>query len=150
MIMFTSCKKNVVYQENVKIPDNIWDMNNIAVFKPTIDSINIPYNLNINVRHAHLYPSQNLWLFISTISPSGINQVDTFECLLADDKGKWLGDGAGDIWDVEIPYKQEIAFPEAGEYQIQIQHGMRMEKLPLIMEIGISIEKAHLSETSEN
>jgi gliding motility-associated lipoprotein GldH len=145
--IFISCNNNVVYKESIKIPDNVWDMNNIAQFKPTIDSINTPYNVYLNIRHANMYPSQNLWLFISTTTPTGATQVDTFECILADDKGKWFGDGAGDIWDVEIPYKQNIAFPIAGEYNIKIQHGMRLENLPLIMEIGISIEKIDIKET---
>jgi len=145
-IFLLSCNNNVIYDESIKIPDNVWDMNNIATFKPTIDSINTPYDISLNIRHAHLYPSQNLWLFISTKSPNGKMQVDTFECILADEKGDWFGDGSGDIWDVKIPYMQNIAFPESGEYLITVQHGMRIEKLPLIMEIGIEIEKTEIQE----
>lgn len=144
-----SCKSKTVYNESIEIPDFSWDMNNLAKFEPTIDSLNIPYDILLKIRHAHLYPSSNLWLFISTTSPSGKMQVDTFECLLADETGEWFGDGAGDIWDVEIPYQQNIAFSEQGKYLITIQHGMRMEKLPLIMEIGLCIKKAELKEESK-
>jgi len=139
LIQLLACNEKVVYENNVKIAEGVWDMNNILEFAPKIDSINKPYNIFINIRHSDLYPSQNLWLFIETISPSNITQVDTFECVLAASDGKWYGSGAGDIWDVEVPYKYQVAFPIAGEYKMKIQHGMRTEKLPLIMEVGIKI-----------
>jgi len=139
-----SCKNGVIYEKNLEIEEGIWDMNNILEFVPKIDSINKPYDIFINIRHSDYYPSQNLWLFIETISPNNLTQVDTFECVLAEIDGKWLGSGMGDIWDIEIPYKQNIAFPVSGEYKIKIQQGTRSEKLPLIMEIGVKIKETKI------
>jgi len=73
-------------------------------------------------------------------------QYDTLNCLLANDKGEWLGEGMGDIWDLSVPYKQSIGFPEKGQYTVEIKHGMRMQKVPMIMEIGLRVEKAEIEE----
>jgi gliding motility-associated lipoprotein GldH len=145
--LFTiSCDSNKVYESNVEIPDSAWDTAQVAVFQFGIEEKTIPYNLKINVRHTQFYVAQNLWLFIKTTSPSNKVQYDTLNCQLADDKGKWLGDGMGEIFDLNQTYKQNIGFPETGQYKIEIKHGMRMPKVPMIMEIGFRVETAEIKE----
>ena len=98
------------------------------------------------MRNTQFYMAQNLWVFIKTSSPTNKVQYDTLNCVLADDKGQWLGSGMGDIWDITIPYKQSIGFPEKGQYTVEIKHGMRMDKLPMILEIGLRVEKAETTD----
>ena len=64
------------------------------------------------------------------------------ECILADKKGKWQGDGAGDLWDNKIPLKQNLVFPQAGKYTFTFEQGMRLDPLPLIMDFGMVIEES--------
>ena len=66
---------------------------------------------------------------------------DTLECILADEKGKWLGTGIGDIYDNQIPFKKNVLFPKKGKYKFEIEQGMRTDIVPLIMDIGLRIEK---------
>ena len=66
---------------------------------------------------------------------------DTLECILADEKGKWLGNGLGDIYDNQILFKKNVRFPLAGKYTFEIQHGMRADIVPLIMDVGLRIAK---------
>ena len=140
-LLSISCDSNKLYESNVEIPEGIWDVENVAQFKFDIEDTKIPYNLKVNVRNTQFYMSQNLWIFIKTTSPSNKSQYDTLNCILADDKGKWMGSGMGDIWDISLPYKKSIGFPEKGQYTVEIKHGMRMEKLPMILEIGLRVEK---------
>jgi len=81
-------------------------------------------------------------LFIKTVFPNGKFSNDTLECVLADEKGKWLGTGLGDIYDNQIPFKRNVRFPMAGTYRFEIEQGMRTETVPLIMDVGLRIEKA--------
>ena len=52
--------------------------------------------------------------------------------------GKWNGD----IYDNQIPFKRNVKFPAAGKYMFEIQQGMRIDNIPLIMDVGLRIEKA--------
>ncbi len=139
--LLSACEKNI-YKHQCDIPEGIWDINNVLIFTPQIDSINKLYDINLEVRHATMYPSQNLWLFIKTTAPSGTIQIDTLECTMADNSGKWISDCAGDICDFTTTYKKMIKFVEQGKYTMEIQHGMRTDKLPLILKLGIIITES--------
>ena len=70
------------------------------------------------------------------------NNLEGLIKVLADEKGKWIGSGMGDLYDNQIPFKKNVRFPLAGIYSFEIQQGMRMENVPLIMDVGLRIEKA--------
>jgi len=141
-LWLTACNKNKVFESNVTIPNMSWSMKEAVKFDFEIKSTQTAYNLFVNVRNTESYPYKNLWLFIRTKTPSGKVEVDSLDCKLADDTGKWLGDGAGEIWDNQIKFKQRVGFPETGKYTVEIQHGMRSEPLPAIMEVGLMVEKS--------
>ena len=63
------------------------------------------------------------------------------ELILADERGKWLGDGLGDIWDNRILFKQNFRFPQAGIYKFDLQQAMRIPILPQVMDAGVRIER---------
>ena len=137
-----ACNKNKVFESNVTIPNMSWSMKQAVKFDFEIKTTQTAYNLFVNVRNSEAYPYKNLWLFIRTKTPSGKVEVDSLDCKLADETGKWLGDGAGEIWDNKIMFKQRVGFPEVGKYTVEIQHGMRNELLPAVMEVGLLVEKS--------
>lgn len=149
-LILSACNSNQIYNEQVEIKNGIWNKDSIIKLKFQINELDPFYNIYISLRAGSMYPAQNLWLFIETVSPSGKIQTDTFEAFLADDKGKWLGDCMGEICDFEIPFKYMIKFPEQGNYNMKIQQGMRRENLPFVMETGIIIEKMENVEKTEN
>lgn len=142
VLFFSSCDKNRIFDDYKGIPDNNWSSSNVIKFEVDITDIEVPTNFYINVRNADGYPFNNLFLFIKTTFPDGKMSNDTLECILADENGKWQGSGMGDIYDNQIPFKKNVRFPAAGKYTFEIQHGMRTDIIPLIMDIGLRIEKA--------
>ena len=60
---------------------------------------------------------------------------------LADDKGQWLGDGMGDIWDNRALFRERMRFPQSGLYTFEIEQAMRQNPLPQIMDVGLRIER---------
>ena len=138
----TSCDPNRVFEDNIRIPDGVWEQDNIVSFDLMVEDTISAYNLYINVRNANLYPMSNLYLFVTTTAPSGHSILDTVEVVLADEKGKWLGSGLGDIWDLQQPYKQNIRFAQRGEYTFEYEQAMRIERLPFILDVGLRVEKA--------
>ena len=142
-ILFFSCDRNQLFEQNVSMPSEGWDVKNKIKLEVTVtDSIH-PTNFYVNVRNADGYPYSNIYLFVKTIFPTGEQSNDTLECVLADENGKWLGRGVGDIYDNQIPFKRNVIFPKTGKYIFEIEQGMRTDVLPLIMDVGLRIEKAN-------
>jgi gliding motility-associated lipoprotein GldH len=140
--MFIACNKNIVYSEYKKLPEEGWKTENKLKFEVDIKDNNALNNIFLNVRHADSYPYSNLFVFLTTTYPNGKTSIDTLECVLANKKGEWQGDGAGDIWDNKIPLKKNLRFPQVGKYTFSFEQGMRVNPLPLIMDFGLTIEKA--------
>ena len=139
-LVLLSCDPGRVYEKNIKIPDGIWFKDHKVSFEVFIDDTVSAHNLYVNVRNTSLYPFSNLYLFIETTAPSGHMIRDTFEVILADERGKWLGNGLGDIWDLQQAYKRNVRFAQRGKYFFQYQQAMRMDKLPFILDTGLRIE----------
>ena len=142
VLFFSSCDNNRIFEQNQAIPESGWSTTNKIKFNVDIKDPSTPTNFYINVRNADGYPYSNIFLFIKTIFPNGKMSNDTLECVLADEKGKWIGSGIGDLYDNQIPFKKNVHFPLAGTYSFEIEQGMRTDNVPLIMDVGLRIEKA--------
>jgi len=141
VLVLMACDKNRVYEDYTKIENSIWNHENIVKFEFEIDDTSSMNNVLINLRHANIYPYNNLWLFVKSSAPNGTINIDTVECILVNKENRWLGDGMGDIWDIQIPWKNNIRFSRQGVYRIEFEQAMRVENLPGIMDIGLRIEK---------
>jgi gliding motility-associated lipoprotein GldH len=94
------------------------------------------------VRHADGYMFSNIYLFVTTTYPDGNVKTDTMEVMLANPKGEWQGDGAGDIFDLKVPIKKNVRFPLSGHYKFEFTQAMQADPLPLIMDFGFEIKKS--------
>jgi len=141
ILVLFSCNSGEVYEKYTQIPNQVWESSNTINFDVNIQDTISPHNIYINVRNSSKYNMRNLYLFITTTSPENYTLRDTFECFLANEKGKWLGNGWGDLYENKILYKQNVRFPVQGKYNFKFVQGMRTEKLKHISDIGISIEK---------
>ncbi|MBL7909648.1 MAG: gliding motility lipoprotein GldH [Bacteroidia bacterium] len=142
IFLLSSCNNNVVYSKYQKFNENEWYAKDKAVFDLEITDTLTLNNISLMVRHADAYPYRNLFVFVTTKYPDGKVLTDTMEVILSDDKGKWQGSGAGDIFDFKVPIKKNVRFPLAGKYQFSFEQGMRVDPLPLIMDFGFEIEKS--------
>ena len=140
-LFICSCNNNKVYEEYVEIKDNKWSNDNIVKFEFEIEDTSNLHNIYINIRHANVYQYNNLWLFVTSSAPNGDKETDTLECVLVDKENKWIGEGLGDIWDAQIPWKANIRFSHSGIYRVQFEQAMRVDVLHGIMDIGLSVEK---------
>ncbi|MCC7231510.1 MAG: gliding motility lipoprotein GldH [Bacteroidia bacterium] len=141
VVVLASCNGNVVFDENIKLPENRWAAGNILHFTVTIPDSSQAMNMYINLRNAEGYQFSNIFLFLTTTTPSGLRARDTVELTLADASGRWLGDGSGDIWDNRILFRKNFRFPQSGVYTFDLQQAMRIDPLPQIMDAGIRLEK---------
>lgn len=141
VLAFTGCDRKIIYTDFVKIPEESWKIDNVISFAPVVTDTSTVNNVFITIRTGVEYPFQNIWLFVSTFSPSGKTITDTIEYLLADAKGKRIGRGFGNIKETDLIFRKEVYFPEKGTYIINIRHGMRTESLKGVYDVGLRIEK---------
>jgi gliding motility-associated lipoprotein GldH len=142
LITMLSCNKNGIFNEYKTIPQAVWNRDSLVVFQITVTDTVQRHNLFLNVRNDIDYKYSNLWLFVEIIQPGDTTAViDTFEFTLADQTGKWLGHGFGGVKTNEMLFKRNVYFPLAGNYELQIQHGMRGKLLEGITDIGFRLEK---------
>lgn len=137
-----ACDKNRVFDNSFAIEDARWAVNDVKQFSFEIDDTTAFYNVLINVRNNNEYEYRNLYLFIKMTSPSNKYFEDTVEFQLADNRGKWLGKGAGNIWQSQLMMLKNVKLLEKGSYQVELMQGMRDDTLKSITDIGLRIETA--------
>jgi gliding motility-associated lipoprotein GldH len=136
------CDRKRVFEENIDIPDYSWDVKNKLSFEVNIEDTTQLHNLYVNVRHASQFQSANLFMFITIKFPNGKMAKDTLECILADETGKWKGDGMGDIWDYPTLWKSNVKFPIPGKYIFEYEQANRTPQVQFVMDVGLRVEKA--------
>ena len=91
----------------------------------------------------------NLFLISELEHPDGNTMKDTLEYRMAEPSGEWLGKGMGGVMENRLWYRENVVFPWAGVYKVNISHAMRkngdvegLSVLEGITDIGLEIEKA--------
>ena len=137
-VLFSSCRKGVVYSEFIAIPSGEWDEKALPEFDFNITDNRAGYDILLYVRHTERYPYQNMWLFVRG-NPQQYR--DTIEFYLADDRGRWLGDKHHGFIEMPVLLETNYHFPDTGRFYFAIQHGMRDSVLRGITDIGLEIQK---------
>lgn len=141
ILIFFACDHNRVFEKNLPVNEKGWNKDSVITFDVPITDTLQNHNLYINVRNDIKYKYSNLWLFVEINQPGNISVTDTFEITLADQAGKWLGEGFGGIKSQQVLFKRNFYFPVSGDYKINIAQGMREDELLGINDIGIRLEK---------
>lgn len=131
-----------MFEQNTEIKDNTWNLKNQLSFDFDVPDTNTKYNFYFNVRNTDDYPYSNIYVFFHTKFPNGKMGNDTVEFPLADDQGHWYGKGQGDLYDCQLVFRQNVRFPLAGKYHMDVEQAMRMTDLPGVQSAGIRIERA--------
>lgn len=143
LFVLSSCNRNVVYSEYKTFENADWFAKDKAVFEMDIQDVENFNNISLMLRHGDAYPYRNLFLFVTTLYPNGIEKKDTMEVILSNNKGEWQGSGAGDIFDFKVPIKRNIRFSIPGKYKFTFEQAMRVDPLPMVMDFGFEIAKSN-------
>lgn len=143
--VFCGCKNSSeVFLEFKPLDKEGWSKNEIISFDVPITDIASTYNIYLIVRNTEQYPYQNFWVFTDEFAPeTELSVKDTIECYLADNRGKWLGSGIGSVYEMPVLWQQNIKFEKAGTYTFRFTHGMRIDVLRGVKDIGLKVEKSH-------
>lgn len=141
ILLLASCNRDIIYTDSVTIPEKKWLLDFNPEFSAEINDTLNNCDILFTLRNSSSYPFRNIFLFVTTTSPNGASITDTLEYMLADEKGKWFGKGLGELHELTLSYKPNIYFPLKGTYKFKIQHGMRVEDLNGVYDIGLRIVK---------
>lgn len=142
VLLCLSCEQTTILHQYKSIPQEGWSRENILNFEIEIDSTELKSDINIELSYNNNYPYSNLYLFVSAKDTAAKSIFsDTLNITLADEYGKWLGDGWGASYQQVIEYKDIYGFPLSGVYNISIKQGMRDNPILGIERVGIKIER---------
>jgi len=141
-ITLFSCSGETVFSEKYEFPKQTWAIDEFITFDAQISDVNVPYDVIADITATEEYRTSNIWLVISTKSPSGAILTDTAQFFLADGTGKWLGEKGGSGVECKFLYKNKIKFAEKGLYKFQLHHAMRKDDLPQLASAGITVIKS--------
>tara|TARA_B100000683_G_C12495812_1_gene556088 strand:+ start:1261 stop:1740 length:480 start_codon:yes stop_codon:yes gene_type:complete len=149
LVLLTSCMDIPYFTESKSVDESGWLSKDTLEFNFTIIDPSNKFKGSIDLRHNGDYPYSNLYLFIDITYPNNMHRLDTLECILADNRGRWYGSGLGDMVSHRIEYLPAIQFPLEGHYQMNISHGMRRDPIEEITDLGLRLENLSL-ESSRN
>lgn len=128
-------------QQYRHIPSTGWYADSLLLIPvPVSDTIG-EYEVSIGLRYTDEYRYRNLWLFATLVAPDGTQTIDTLNCRLADEYGRWYGSGIGATMQQREMYKESLRFPHSGTWHIAIQQGMREECLQGITDVGVKVSR---------
>jgi len=142
-ILLGGCSKSPVFSE-FKSTAGHWHQDSIMSFQFDVDDVDATYQIALKLRHNADYAFQNLYIFRTIQSANGVEFADTANLIIADNYGKWLGSGVGELKTLSWGYsKKSIQFKRSGTFVFTIQHGMRDTLLTGVTDVGLEIFKAN-------
>lgn len=131
-----------VVDQNTEIVNNNWAYPNKLKYTVKIDNEQIPYNLYLNLRVTGDYKYANIFVLIHQINPDKKASATRFEFKLANPDGEWLGQGSGNLYSYQIPFRTIYKFPAKGVYTFLVEQNMRDNPLHEVSDVGMRVEKA--------
>lgn len=146
VLFFASCDSAMLYDEQFSVANDGWHSDDIKTFQFDIQDTLSPLDLYINVRTSTDYPYSNIYLFLYSEYPDGYSDKDTLEFILAEPNGKWLGESSGTVVENKMLISRGGRFASSGTYTFKLEHGMREEVLPEVLDVGFRLELMNLEQ----
>lgn len=150
ILLFTaSCEPNRVFERQVAIAGHEWAHSQMPEYRVDIPDTTSTYTIFLSIRHQNDYPFSNLWLRLHTEYPSGKTGTLRQQVLLGDnEQHRWRGECLNEVCNVLLPIVEDLSLSEVGMYTFRIEHIMRTNPLPGIMDVGLRVEQAKPSTTN--
>ncbi len=148
LVLLLSCDGKSVFNQYKSIENASWEANKKVLFEYDVKDTISTRNLFINIRNNNDYEFSNLYLITELNFPNGTIIVDTLQYEMANDSGRFLGEGFTELKENKLFYKEKKTFPVSGKYTLSIRQAMRkngeINPIPFlegITDVGFSIEK---------
>lgn len=136
-----SCSNDAVYEKNQAIPNRSWSYEEKPRFDVHIDDNKSKYNVYINLRHSNEYDFSNIFVLLHEKGNKLLDTAYRKEISLAQLDGRWLGNSAGSLYEIQYLAKDSFVFPDTGMYTFTIEQNMRETPLKDVVDVGIKVVK---------
>lgn len=136
-----SCDNQAIYEKNQAISNRSWSYDEKPGFDVHIDDNKAKYNVFINLRHSNEYDFSNIFVLLHQKGNKLIDTAYRKEITLAQPDGRWLGNSAGSLYEIQYLAKENFIFPDTGIYTFNIEQNMRENPLKYIVDVGIKVVK---------
>jgi len=137
-----SCTEDRHFEENQDFKNRVWGMEESVRFEFEIDSVEIPYQVMLNIRNTMDYPYRNLYIKYHLRDSTHLLKDKLLNIKLFEAKsGKPYGKNQSDIFSHQLLVEDSVYFPEKGKYTVELQQYMREKELLGIVSAGIRIEE---------
>ena len=130
VLSLASCYFEDSFEEHKDFNGKAWHTDSLVdISLKSIDSLK-KHDIDIIIRHNINYEYQNIFIFVYYD-----NKKDTLELNMANLKGKWLGNGVGNIRKIRYNYKKGVVFKKTKNEKIQIEQAVRYGDEEKIIEL---------------
>jgi gliding motility-associated lipoprotein GldH len=138
-LVVLSCSTYKEYDEN-SFPSIAWEAGQTITFNPNIEDMSKTYRLGFGMRHVYGLSNSSIKITVKAISPSGNATMASYDFMIKDPDGDYLGSCAGDTCDLEAFVSEDLKFNETGEYTFMLSHNSR-KSISGIMALGLIIDE---------
>jgi gliding motility-associated lipoprotein GldH len=144
LVIISGCDSQSIYKAKKDFSEKYWAFNDPAEFEFEILETDKPYNLHFNIRNTSKYQYQNIYIQYYLEDSTGmlitkeLKNVQLFNSVT----GMPLGEGIGDILDIEKTFLEDYTFSNPGKYKLRLDQFMRQDTLPEILSVGLRVEMA--------
>ena len=137
-IAITSCGVLWEYRSINELEGMTWSASDKQIFDFEIKQDG-NYEVIIILRHLHGFAMNTIPVHLNMQKDVSIVD-DNYDIPIRDKTGDYLGDGGGDLWDVEHSALESIPMT-TGNYKVIISQTSGSDDLDLVMEVGLMIKK---------
>lgn len=142
LLILFSCSPGKVYEKHVKLENLAWNRFNTISFDIGIKDVGPSYDVYAAIRHITDIPYPDIDVSAYLLTPYGETRSRELTIALKDREGKNLGDGLGELWDVQALIWEGLEFREPGIYSIDLSSAMQQLDVIGVLEVGLVVKKA--------
>lgn len=140
--LVSGCQRGKVFERHSKMDRLAWNRFNLVNFEVPIKDASAGYDFYVAIRHITEIPYSSLEISFAVDGPDGSETIRDIKIPIRDREGKLLGNGMGDLWDVEVLAKEGLRFSETGTCKVEVASRMQQADLLGIMEVGLVVKKS--------
>ena len=142
LFVLTACNPRKIYEKYLDNDRITWNRFDIKTFKVDISDTSAKYAFYVAIRYISQIPLQYITIKFTLYTPSGERRTLEQKILLKDKEGNLLGNGMGDLWDLNHLVRDNFEFTEPGICTVEISSTMSQADLPGIMQVGLIVKKS--------
>lgn len=139
-LLFFSCQDAAMYEKEYSFEGSSWSQKVKPSFKVDIKDIEKEYDFILTLRTTTDYNYNNLWVFLNTVTPSGVRAREPFEILITNPDGSWAGKKTGTVVEFPLNFKRR-KMPEKGIYTFTLEQGITESTISEVLDIGLRVEE---------